>query len=121
MNFELSPEFRKDLERLRKRWPSLPNDIEFVKPRIESLYLERDDVDIMQHRTDFFTGKTGTILSLSRDGAKVFKMRLDVESLDTNSNTQVTFVAVASDILVRFIELHASDEAGPSDAKQSKK
>lgn len=117
MNFDFSPEFKKDLERLQKRWPSLPDDIEFVKPRIESLYVERDDVDIMQHRTDFFTGKTATILSLSKDGSKVIKMRLDVASLDTSSQTQVTLVAVASDILVRFIELHANDHARHTNAE----
>lgn len=113
MNFDFSPEFKKDLERLQKRWPSLPDDIEFVKPRIESLYIERDDVDIMQHRTDFFTGKTATILSLSKDGSKVIKMRLDVASLDSNNQIQITLVAVASDVLVRFIELHVNDRSNP--------
>lgn len=121
MNFEFVPEFQKDLKRLSKKWRSLPDDIEYVKPRIESLYIEHDDIDIRQYRADFFAGKTATTLPSEHSGVEVVKMRLDVESLSTNSKVRVIFIATVSDNTVKFIELYAKNEKDREDKNRIKK
>lgn len=121
MNFEFAPEFQKDLKRLSKKWRSLPDDIEYVKPRIESLYIEHDDIDIQQYRADFFAGKTATTLPSEHSEIEVVKMRLDVESLSTNSKVRVIFVAAVSDNSVKFIELYAKNEKDREDKGRIKK
>ncbi len=117
MNFEQTPEFAKDLKRLSKKWRSLPSDIEYVKPRIESLYTPREDIDLEQYRSDFFGGKGATILQ-SAEGYEVVKMRLDVAALSTNNKVRLVFVAVVTENKVVFIELYAKSEKDREDAKR---
>ena len=121
MNFEFAPEFQKDLKRLSKKWRSLPDDIEYVKPRIESLYTEHDDIDIRQYRADFFSGRTATTLPSLKRGVELVKMRLDVESLSTNTKVRIVFVATISDNSVKFIELYAKNEKDREDKARIRK
>lgn len=121
MNFEFSAEFQKDLKRFKKKWRSLANDIEYVKPRIESLYIEREDIDLIQYRADFFAGKTAAILHTLQHDVEIVKMRLDVESLGTSNKVRVVFVAVRSANTVTFIELYAKNEKDREDPERIKK
>lgn len=121
MNFEQSPEFQKDLKRLKKKWRSLEDDIEFVKPRIASLYMSRDDIDINQYRADLFAMKKAAILPGSTQDLEVIKMRLDVESLHSNSKVRIVFVAVRDKNNIIFIEMYAKNEKDREDKKRIKK
>lgn len=123
MNFDQAPEFQKELKRLGKKWLSLSDDIEYVKPRIESLYVSRDDQDtnLRQYRADFFAGKTAAIIAAPSDDMEAIKMRLDVASLGRNDKVRVVFVAVRSRNSITFIELYAKNEKDREDTKRIKK
>jgi hypothetical protein len=77
MNFKQTPEFKKDLKRLSKKWRSLPSDVEAVYPQIEDLYGESEGV--AEFRVAFFNGKRATVL-YTNGGVEVVKMRLDCVS-----------------------------------------
>lgn len=120
MNFDFADEFTKDIKRLKKKWRSLPDDIEYIKPRIESLYKERSDIDLNKYRADFFATKTATIL-YSYSNMEVIKMRLDVESLGSNSKVRIVFVAIRNDNTIKFIELYAKNEKAREDQSRIKR
>ncbi|MEI7918518.1 MAG: hypothetical protein WCH58_03985 [Candidatus Saccharibacteria bacterium] len=120
MIFDFADEFSKDLKRLRKKWRSLPNDIEYVKPRIVSLYTQRSDIDLNQYRADFFSTKTATILSSSGD-TEVVKMRLDVESLGSNNKVRIVFIAIRNKDEIKFIEIYAKNEKSREDQQRIKR
>lgn len=121
MNFEQTPEFQKDLKRLSKKWRSLIRDIEFVKPKIQSLYVAREDIDINQYRADLFATKKATVLTTSSDGVEVVKMRLDVADLGSNSKIRIVFVAIKTDNEMLFVELYAKNEKPREDQSRIRK
>lgn len=121
MNFEQTPEFAKNLKRLSKKWRSLPDDVEYSKNKIESLYVERDDVDINQYRADFFATKKATILLKSTDEVEVIKMRLDVACLGRNDKVRIIFIAIKNNNEIRFIELFAKNEKPREDQSRIKR
>lgn len=120
MNFDYSPEFQKDLKRLTKKWRSLPRDIESVERDILPLFVEQKGVDIIRLREAFFGGYKAAVLMTTAD-AEVIKMRLDCESLGTNSKTRLVFVAVKTEGTIRFVELYAKNEKAREDLKRIKK
>ena len=121
MNFEQTPEFQKDLKRLSKKWRSIIRDVEFVKPRIESLYVAREDIDINQYRADMFATKKAAILSSGAGGVEVVKMRLDVADLGRSDKARIVFIAIRSDNEILFVELYAKNEKEREDPKRYKK
>ena len=120
MNFDYSPEFQKDLKRLTKKWRSLPRDIESVERDILPLYVEQKGVDIIRLREAFFGGYKAAVLRTTAD-AEVIKMRLDCESLGTNSKTRLVFVAVKTEGTIRFVELYAKNEKAREDLTRYRK
>lgn len=54
MNFDQTPQFKKDLKYLSKRWKSLPNDIKVAERDITPLYVEQEGVDIKKLREGVF-------------------------------------------------------------------
>ncbi len=120
MNFDYSPEFQKDLKRLTKKWRSLPRDIESVERDILPLYVEQKGVDIIRLREAFFGGYKAVVLTTTAD-AEVIKMRLDCESLGTNSKTRLIFVAVKTEGAIRFVELYAKNEKTREDPARYRK
>jgi len=120
MNFEQTPEFQKDLKRLSKKWRSLPRDIASAERYILPLYVEQEGVDIIRLREAFFGGYKAAVLITTAD-AEVVKMRLDCESLGTNSKTRLIFVAVKTEGTIRFVELYAKNEKPREDTKRIKK
>lgn len=118
MNFKQTPEFKKELKRLSKKWRSLPNDIRMAQRGIVPLYVEQTGVDIHLLRKSFFSGKRATILKSLDDGREVVKMRLDVESLGTRSTVRIVFVAVCSASTVLFIELYTKGEKDREDSER---
>ena len=120
MNFDYSPEFQKDLKRLTKKWRSLPRDIESVERDILPLYVEQKGVDIIRLREAFFGGYKAAVLITTAD-AEVIKMRLDCESLGTNSKTRLVFVAVKTEGMIRFVELYAKNDKPREDSARYRK
>ena len=120
MNFEQTPEFQKDLKRLSKKWRSLPRDIESVERDILPLYVEQKGVDMIRLREAFFGGYKAAVLMTTAD-AEVIKMRLDCESLSTNSKTRLIFVAVKTEGAIRFVELYAKNEKVREDPTRYRK
>lgn len=110
MNFDQTPEFKKELKHFAKKWRSLPLDIVAVQRDIVPLYIQRDGVDLQVLRKGFFSGKRATILRTMDDGREVIKMRLDVESLESSDKVRIVFVAVKTDANIVFIELFAKNE-----------
>lgn len=110
MNFDETPEFKKDVKRLAKRWRSIPKDIENAKPYILPLYEYRaDDVEVSIYREGFFGGKRAAILRNTLTG-EVIKMRLDVAELGRNDKVRIVFVAIKTESTIRFIELYAKND-----------
>lgn len=120
MNFDQSPEFKKDIKRLKKKWRSLPDDVEAVQRDLVALYVEQKDVDISKLREAFFSGKRAAIIQ-SDQNHEVVKMRLDVESLGTNSKIRIIFVAVYDGDKILFIEMYAKNDKDREDADRIKK
>ena len=120
MNFEQTPEFQKDLKRLTKKWRSLPRDIESVERDILPLYVEQKGVDMIRLREAFFGGYKAEVLLTTAD-SEVVKMRLDCESLGTNSKTRLIFVAVKTEGAIRFVELYAKNEKTREDPARYRK
>jgi hypothetical protein len=120
MNFDYAAEFKKELKRLSKKWRSLPSDIDYIKPLIESLYISEDPQELSAFRDAFFNGKRAAILQI-KDDAEVVKMRLDVESLSTNNNVRIIFKAVIVTHTVTFIEIFAKNEKSREDTQRIKR
>lgn len=109
LNFDEVPEFAKDLKALKKKWRSLPSDIDDAKLQIEALYgtiLQGEA--LKEFREGFFGTKRATILQTG-DGYEVVKMRLDCASLGTDKKTRLVFVAVIAKNTVRLVELFAKN------------
>lgn len=121
MNFDQTPEFEKDLKRLAKKWRSLPDDIEYIKPNIKSLYEQRDDIDIQKYRDGFFATKKAAIITSTPSGVEVIKMRLDVAAIGNNSKVRIVFVAARQANTITFIELYAKNEKDREDQARIKK
>lgn len=109
MNFSETPEFKKDIKRLAKKWRSIPDDIDAAKTYIAPLY-SKDDVPAVQElRQAFFSGKVAAILRTQGD-VEVVKMRLDVADLARSDKVRVVFVAVKTKQTITFVELYAKNE-----------
>ena len=121
MNFSFAPEFEKELKQLSKRWRSLPDDIEYAKPRIGKLYTGDSLYEMYEFRNAFFNGKRATILNKIGEDVEVVKMRLDVESLGSSDKVRIIFVAIRSNDEIKFIELFAKNEKSREDQKRIKK
>ena len=118
MNFSETPEFKKDVKRLAKKWRSVPNDVDASKAYILPLYGKLDEnVSVELYRQAFFSGKRAAVL-LAGEGYEVIKMRLDCESLGTNSKIRIIFVAVKTQDSIEFVELYAKNEKDREDKKR---
>lgn len=121
LNFDEVPEFAKDLKALKKKWRSLPNDIDDAKLQIEALYgtiLQGEA--LKEFREGFFGTKRAAILQVG-DGYEVVKMRLDCASLGTDKKTRLVFVAVVTENTVRLVELFAKNTNEREDARRLKR
>lgn len=118
MNFSETPEFKKDVKRLSKKWRSIPMDIEAVKPYILPLYTHQtDEVTANEYRRAFFAGKIAAILH-TQEGVEVVKMRLDVADLGRSDKVRIIFIAVKTNDTIRFVELYAKNEKSREDSSR---
>lgn len=122
MNFKYTPEFKKDVKRLQKKWRSLPGDLSDAELQITDLYCASEDSsEQVEYRAAFFNGKRATIIHKSGSGIEVVKMRLDVSSLGTNSKVRIVFTAVIADGIVQFIELYSKSDKPREDSGRIKR
>jgi predicted nuclease with TOPRIM domain len=121
MNFSSAPEFEKELKQLSKKWRSLPDDIEYVKPRIEKLYKGDSLYEMYEFRNAFFNGKRATVLNKINDDVEVVKMRLDVESLGSSDKVRIIFIAIYSKDEIKFIEIYPKNEKSREDQQRIKR
>ncbi len=121
MNFEQSPEFKKELKALKKRWRTLDNDLQRAKPAIESLYVAVEEVDIKIFRKQFFESKKAAIIVTSQDGTEVVKMRLDTDAPKSQGKVRIIFVAVRSNNTITFIELFSKNDKNREDSHRINK
>ncbi len=118
LNFDEVPEFAKDLKALKKKWRSLPSDIDDAKLQIEALYgTILQDEALKEFREGFFGTKRATILQAG-DGYEVVKMRLDCASLGTDKKTRLVFVAIITENTVKLVELFAKNANEREDARR---
>jgi hypothetical protein len=119
MNFDQTPEFKKELKKLQKKWRSLPQDITDAELQITDLYTDTDGN--VEYRSAFFNGRRATILQLLDDGREVVKMRLDVQSLGTSDKVRIVFIAIVTSNSILFVELFAKNEKPREDLMRIKK
>jgi hypothetical protein len=117
MNFSEAPEFARDVKQLAKKWRSLPGDINDAKAAIEPLYVEQPGVVIDEYRKLFLGGKMATII-YEDDANEVVKMRLDCESLSTNSKLRLVFVYVKTMDGITLMELFNKADKPREDTKR---
>lgn len=120
LNFDETPEFQKDIKRLKKRWRSIPSDINKVKLVIERLYVPLEGVDMKEFRELMFATPRAEILT-STVKCEVVKMRLDCASLGNDKKTRLVFVAVKAADTIHLLELYAKNDKPREDPKRIKK
>lgn len=123
MNFDETPEFKKDVKALKRRVPTIVSDIERVQPRISALYVEREDIDInlAEFREQFFSSKKATRLPGSTDDIGIIKMRLDTDSDQYRTKLRLVFTAIRQDNKILFIELYSKSDKDHADQNRIKR
>lgn len=111
-------EFAKDLKALKKKWRSLPSDVDDAKLQIEALYGTILQGEALKNSVKAFGTKRATILRMTGDGYEVVKMRLDCASLGTDKKTRLVFVAIITENTVKLVELFAKNANEREDAGQ---
>ena len=120
LNFDETPEFQKDVKRLKKSWRSIPSDIERAKLAITPLYVPVEDVDMNELREQFFATPRATRLQMT-ETYEVVKMRLDCASLGNDKKTRLVFVMVKTADTIHLVELYAKSEKDREDSARIKK
>lgn len=120
LSFDETAEFQKDVKALKKKWRSIPADIESAKLVIEKLYVPVKDVNIDEFRKQFFATRRAAVLR-SGDGHEVIKMRLDCKSLGNDKKTRLVFVMARTDSTVTLIELYAKNDKETHDSGRLKR
>ena len=124
MNFDETPEFKKDVKALKKRVPTLSGDLARAKVRVESLYItgdDMDDADLAEFRTQFFSGKIATILPGSAEEVEIIKIRLDSDTHQYRNKLRLVFTAVRTDKRVLFVEIYSKNDIDREDTARIKR
>lgn len=124
MNFDETIEFRKDVKTLKKRVPTLRDDLKRAKIRIESLYVLGDDMseaDLTEFRAQFFSGKIATILPGSTNDIEIVKVRLDSDTDQFRSKLRLVFTAIRTKNEILFVELYLKNDKSREDISRIKK
>lgn len=91
MNFEATSEFTKDFERLSKKYPSLPQDMELFK--------------LILTDSPLGAGKNFTVLQQIKD-IRIVKARLRCRSL-RKSSLRIVYAYQSSKVFFVFVDLYA--------------
>jgi hypothetical protein len=123
VDFRQTPEFKKDLKTLKKRWRSLENDIEIAKKVIVPLYVQtnpRDVISVENYREKFFARKGNTVLKVI-DGGEIVKIRIDCASLGNKNAVRLVFVYRKIGSAIDLLELYSKTDKGREDRGRLKK
>jgi hypothetical protein len=104
MNYSETAAFASVLKQFKKKWRSLPDDIEDAKAVIEQLYVEQGGVSLAEYRSLFFSGKNATVL-YQDEVNEVVKMRLDCASLGGSGKLRLVFVYIKTKNGIVLVEL----------------
>ena len=124
MNFDEAPELKKDVKALKKRVPTLSDDLARARIRVESLYIAGDDMsdaDLAEFRTQFFSGKIATILPGSTNDIEIIKIRLDSDTHQYRNKLRLVFTAVRTDKRVLFVEIYSKNDKDREDTARIKR
>ena len=113
MNFNETPEFKKDRKTLGKRVPSINSDLKRIIPKLETLYVKPDGLDDIQwneHKRAFFDGKRATKLPGFPPEFDVIKIRLDTDTPQYRGKLRLVCVAVVSSDSVTLVELFSKND-----------
>ena len=106
MIFDRTLEFNRELKILKKKWPSLPDDLLIIEQVIKTLYVDLDGVDRSTVRKNFFNSKRATILSQT-EAYEVIKMRVDCASLGNKDSVRLVCVFIVTKETALFVELYS--------------
>ena len=101
-NFYRLPEFEKELKKLSKRYPSLPSDIEDIKPIL------------LVNPTGI--GKNFTIVSI-QDDVKIIKVRIHCESLRSRA-VRLIYAFHENKIEFMYIEMYFKGDKTSEDKER---
>lgn len=114
LTFSESPEFKKELKKLSKKWRSLPTDLSLVRKVIASLYVSQPGVTTEQLRSELFSGNKATLIRSSKN-LEVVKMRLLCKDLRSDKMVRIVFIFVKNNNQVLLIEMYAHNDKSRED------
>lgn len=124
MNFDETPEFKKDVKAFGKRVPTLKNDVERVKPKLEALYVKPEGLDEEQwveYKNNFFDNKRATKLKGYPPGLDVIKLRLDTDTLQYSGKLRLVCVMVVDANDMRLVEIYSKNDKVRENSARIKK
>ncbi len=121
MNFEQTPEFKKDLKALAKRVPTIASDVKRVRSKVEALYIESPEYNLVEYRKQFFSSKKAAILPGSTDLIEIIKMRLDTDTPQYRQKLRIVFVAIRQNDRILLVELYSKNNKNREDISRIRK
>lgn len=124
MNFDDTPEFKKDVKALNKRVRTLKSDIKRVVPKLESLYVKPEGLSEEQwteYKNNFFDNKRATALKGYPPEVDVIKIRLDTDTLQHKGKLRLICIVVVSGNEINLVELYSKSDKNREDAARIKK
>ncbi len=121
MNFEQTPEFKKDIKALAKRVPTIQSDVKRVRSKVEALYIKSPEYNLAEYRKQFFASKKAAILPGSTDEIEIIKMRLDTDSPQYRQKLRIVFVAIRQNDKILLVELYSKNNKSREDSSRIKK
>lgn len=114
LDFDETPEFKKEIKKLSKKWRSIPIDLARARKVISSLYIPQAGVTTEQLRKEMFSGNKATLLS-SSDNYEIVKMRLLCKDLKTDKIVRIIFIFVKTKNSILLVELYAHNNKSRED------
>jgi FtsZ-binding cell division protein ZapB len=124
MNFDETRVLKKEIKELRKRVPTLQSDIQRVKPKLEALYVEREELtadEQREFREQFFSSKKATRLDGSTEEIDIIKMRLDTDTDQYRTKLRLVCIAIRQGKQLLFVELYSKNDKDYVNSSRIKK
>jgi len=104
MNFDETPEFKKEFKALTKKWRSLPSDLRKAQIVIQRLYTGDQNF-----KEGYFNTNKAAVLT-SNETYEVVKMRLDCAALGNKNLLRLVFVYIKTDNGILLVELFSKND-----------
>ena len=109
MNFNRTPEFKKDLKKLQKKWRTLENDLNKAEQFVQLIYTNSEMYE------SFVNGPNATVISTS-NLQEVMKMRLECTSPGAKGKARIVFVFARIDGEIILLEIYSKSEKDREDS-----